>query len=170
MPLNSTGISAFTSTSQQHFITLPAADPHRLCIHPPVRPTVPEIRFPMSTDRSPEIPPATEQPDYPDHLGWAGMVFAIITALLYTVLRQMLIQLPTTRAELSELSTNAPVLSRLMIVAASASLSNIVALILSMISYVSERRSHTLAVSGIALSAAMLLGFFSIVFVSLLFP
>ncbi|MFM7867007.1 MAG: hypothetical protein ACKPHU_22570, partial [Planctomycetaceae bacterium] len=102
----------------------------------------------MSTDRSPEVPPVTEQPDYPDHLGWAGVVFAIITALLYTALRQMLIQLPTTRAQLSELSTNAPVLSRLMIVAASASLSNIVALVLSLISYVSERRSHTLAVIG----------------------
>jgi len=151
-------------------ITLTSSRIPALRFHPPTSLPVPENSFPMSTDRSPEIPTATEQPDYPDHLGWAGVIFAIIAALLYTALRQMLIQLPTTRAELSELSTNAPVLSRLMIVAASASLSNIVALVLSLISYVSERRSHSLAVLGIAISTAMLLGFFSIVFVSLLFP
>ncbi|MFN5436983.1 MAG: hypothetical protein ACK5ES_20640 [Planctomyces sp.] len=124
----------------------------------------------MSNDRSAENSPVSEHPDYPDHLGWAGVGFALFAALLYVVLRQMLIQLPTTRAELNELSTNAPVLSRLMIVAASAALNNIVALVLSLISYVSERRSHTLAVIGIAISTTMLLGFFSIVFVSLLFP
>ena len=124
----------------------------------------------MSTDRSAENSTVSEQPDYPDHLGWAGVGFAIFAAVLYVALRQMLIQLPTTRAELNELSTNAPVLSRLMIVAASAALNNIVALVLSLISYVSERRAHTLAVVGIVISTAMLLGFFSIVFVSLLFP
>ena len=124
----------------------------------------------MSSDRTAENLSATETPDYPDHLGWAAIGFAIIAAILYAVLRQMLLQLPTTRAALNEISTNAPALTRLMSVAASAALLNIVALVLSLLSCVSERRSHTLAVIGIVVSTAMLLSFFSIVFISLLFP
>ncbi len=124
----------------------------------------------MSSDRTTENLSATETPEYPDHLGWVAIGFAIIATILYAVLRQMLLQLPTNRAALNEYSTNAPALTRLMTVAASAALLNIVALVLSLLSCVSERRSHTLAIIGIVVSTAMLLSFFSIVFISLMFP
>ena len=42
----------------------------------------------MSSDRTAENLSATETPDYPDHLGWAAIGFAIIAAILYAVLQQ----------------------------------------------------------------------------------
>ena len=122
----------------------------------------------MSTDRLPELSPATaESPGAANVAGWAGIVFALIAAGLYGVLFFMLDRLPSARNELEELRTNAPALTRLLVVAASAALLNVVALILCLTGFLAPRRPSTLSVIGTTLSALMLIAVFSVVVVSL---
>ena len=84
----------------------------------------------MSTDRRSEINSASEASGTVDVVGFAGIGFALIAAGLYALLFYMLHKLPSSRNELEQLGTNAPALTRLMVVAASAALLNVVALIL----------------------------------------
>ena len=101
-------------------------------------------------------------------VGWAGLGFALIAAGLYGVLFYMLHKLPSSRSELEQLRTNAPALTRLLVVAASAALLNVVALILCLSGFLAPRRPRAMSVIGTALSALMLIGVFSVVIVSLM--
>ena len=101
-------------------------------------------------------------------VGWAGIGFALIAAGLYGVLFYMLHKLPSSRSELEQLRTNAPALTRLLVVAASAALLNVVALILCLSGFLAPRRPRAMSVIGTALSALMLIGVFSVVIVSLM--
>ena len=101
-------------------------------------------------------------------VGWAGIGFALIAAGLYGVLFLMLHRLPSSRNELEQLRTNAPALTRLIVVAASAALLNVVALILCLSGFLAPRRPRTMSVIGTSLSAIMLIGVFSVVIVSLI--
>ena len=101
-------------------------------------------------------------------MGWAGIGFALIAAGLYGVLFYKLHQLPSSRNELEELGTNAPALTRLLVVAASAGLLNVVALILCLSGFLAPRRPRAMSVIGTTFSALMLIAVFSVVVVSLL--
>lgn len=101
-------------------------------------------------------------------ISWAGLVFAVLALVCYATLRQMLVQLPASRSSIDELRTNAPALTRLMIVGATGAVLNLVALVLSLVGYLAPRRGHALAAFASLLSATMLLVLFSVVFVSLL--
>ena len=101
-------------------------------------------------------------------VGWAGIGFALIAAGLYGVLFYMLHKLPSSRSELEQLRTNAPALTRLLVVAASAALLNVVALILCLSGFLAPRRPRAMSVIGTALSALMLIGVFSVVIDSLM--
>jgi len=123
----------------------------------------------MSTERPSDANFATsESPDTANVVGWAGIAFALIAAGLYGVLFYMLYELPSSRNELEGLRTNAPALTRLLIVAASAALLNVVALILCLAGFLAPRRPRTMSVIGTAFSALMLIAVFSVVVVSLL--
>jgi len=122
----------------------------------------------MSTERPSELPAGPEQPESANAVAWAGLGFSLIALILYVGLQQMLIQLPATRAELDGLRTNAPALTRLMIVGAGAALMNLAGLVLCLVGYVAPGRSRLVAILGALVSALMLLGFFSIVLVSLM--
>ena len=87
----------------------------------------------MSTDQTQEQPRSSETSEPANIVAWAGVVFAVVAAVLYGVLFFMLSELPSTRNELEALKTNAPALTRLLIVGASAGLLNIVSLILCLI-------------------------------------
>ena len=124
----------------------------------------------MSTERVPENNLATaEAPGTANIVGWAGIGFALIAAGLYGVLFYRLHQLPASQHELEELQTNAPALTRLLVVAASAALLNVVALILCLSGFLAPRRPRTMSVIGTTFSALMLIAVFSVVVVSLLF-
>ena len=110
----------------------------------------------------------SESPDTANIVGWAGIGFALIAAGLYGVLFYMLYRLPSSRNELEELRTNAPALTRLLVVAASAALLNVVGVILSLTGFLAPRRPRTMSVIGTAFSAIMLIAVFSVVVVSLL--
>ncbi len=123
----------------------------------------------MSTERPYDTNLATsESPDTANIVGWAGIGFALIAAGLYGVLFYMLYRLPSSRNELEELRTNAPALTRLLVVAASAALLNVVGVILSLTGFLAPRRPRTMSVIGTAFSAIMLIAVFSVVVVSLL--
>ena len=78
----------------------------------------------MSTERVPENNLATaEAPGTANIVGWAGIGFALIATGLYGVLFYKLHQLPGSQHELEEMQTNAPALTRLLVVAAYAALS-----------------------------------------------
>ena len=124
----------------------------------------------MSTERVPENNLATaEAPGTANIVGWAGIGFALIAAGLYAVLFYKLHQLPGSRHELEEMQTNAPALTRLLVVAASAALLNVVALILCLSGFLAPRRPRTMSVIGTTFSALMLIAVFSVVIMSLLF-
>jgi hypothetical protein len=124
----------------------------------------------MSHDRI-ERPDSTEtepQSDEPANIvAWAGIGFGLFAAILYAVLFMMLYELPSTRNEIEDLRTNAPALTRLLVVGGSAGLLNVVSLILCLTGYLIRGRSRFEAVVGSAISALMLLAVFSVVFVSL---
>ena len=123
----------------------------------------------MSTQRVTETNlTTTESPGAANIVGWAGIGFALIAAGLYGVLFYKLHQLPSSRNELEELGTNAPALTRLLVVAASAGLLNIVALILCLSGFLAPRRPRAMSVIGTTFSALMLIAVFSVVVVSLL--
>ena len=123
----------------------------------------------MSIERVPEINlAATEAPGSANIVSWAGIGFALIAAGLYGVLFYKLHQLPTSQNELEEIQTNAPALTRLLVVAASAALLNVVALILCLSGFLTPRRPRTMSVIGTTFSAFMLIAVFSVVVVSLL--
>ena len=123
----------------------------------------------MSTERPSDtnLTP-TESPDTANVVGWAGIAFALIAAGLYGILFYMLYELPSSRNELEELRTNAPALTRLLVVAASAALLNVVAVILSLTGYLAPGRPRMMSVLGTTFSALMLIAVFSVVVVSLL--
>ena len=121
----------------------------------------------MSTDRRLEINSAGEATGTVDVVGIAGIGFALIAAGLYALLFFMLHKLPSSRNELEQLSTNAPALTRLLVVAASAALLNVVALILCLTGFLAPRRPRTLAAIGATLTTLMLIAVFSVVIVSL---
>lgn len=101
-------------------------------------------------------------------IAWIGIVFIVIAAILYEVLHQMLVRLPSNRAELDELRTNAPALTRLLLVGAVAVMTNVVAVILCLTGIVIPRRSRAVAIVGSILSGLMLLAVISLVLASLL--
>ena len=123
----------------------------------------------MSIERVPEINlAATEAPGSINIVSWAGIGFSLIAAGLYGVLFYKLHELPTSQNELEEIQTNAPALTRLLVVAASAALLNVVALILCLSGFLTPRRPRTMSVIGTTFSAFMLIAVFSVAVVSLL--
>lgn len=123
----------------------------------------------MSTERPTDTNLTTsESPGTANVVGWAGIGFALIAAGLYGVLFYMLYELPSSRNELEGLRTNAPALTRLLVVAASAALLNVVALILCLTGFLAPGRPRTMSVIGTTFSAVMLIAVFSVVVVSLL--
>lgn len=97
-----------------------------------------------------------------------GIGFALIAAGLYGLLFYMLHNLPSERNELEKIQTNAPALTRLLVVAASAALLNVVALILCLSGLLAAGRSRRMSVVGSVFSALMLIAVFSVVVASLL--
>lgn len=124
-------------------------------------------KFIMPTDPRSEINSAGEAIGTVDVVGFAGIGFALIAAGLYALLFFMLHKLPASRNELQQVSTNAPALTRLLVVAASAALLNVVALILCLTGFLAPRRPRTLSAIGATLTTLMLLAVFSVVIVSL---
>ena len=122
----------------------------------------------MSTDQTQEQPASSENSEPANIVAWAGVVFAVVAAVLYGVLFFMLSELPSTRIELEALKTNAPALTRLLIVGASAGLLNVVSLILCLTGYVIPRGSRLVAVIGSLASLLMMLAVFSVVIASLI--
>jgi len=123
----------------------------------------------MTTERVPETQTtATETPTTANVVSWAGIGFAIIAAGFYVILFAMLHTLPSARNEFEEIQTNAPALTRLIVVAASAALLNIVALILCLTGFLTPGRPRTMSMIGAVFSALMLITVFSVVIVSLL--
>ncbi len=123
----------------------------------------------MSSDRTQESQTLTETAEQANVVAWAGIAFGLVAAILYATLFFMLSELPSTRNELQGLSTNAPALTRLLIVGGSAGLLNVVSLILCLTGYIIPGRSRFEAIAGSAVSALMLLAVFSIVIASVLF-
>jgi hypothetical protein len=122
----------------------------------------------VTTERVPETnAAATEPSETANIVGWAGIGFALIAAGLYGVLFYKLHELPSSRNELEELRTNAPALTRLLVVAASAALLNVVALILCLTGFLTPRRPRMMSVIGTTFSALMLIAVFSVVVASL---
>ncbi len=122
----------------------------------------------MSTDQQSEQSPLAESSGPANIVAWAGVGFAVVAAGLYVVLFFMLSELPSTRNELEELKTNAPALTRLLAVGASAALLNVVALILCLTGYVIPRGSPLVAIIGSLASLVMMLAVFSVVVASLI--
>lgn len=123
----------------------------------------------MTTERVPDTKlTTTEMPGTANIVGWAGIGFALIAAGLYVALFYMLHRLPSSRNEFEELGTNAPALTRILVVAASAGLLNVVALILCLSGFLPPRRPRAMSVIGTTFSALMLIAVFSVVVVSLL--
>lgn len=95
-------------------------------------------------------------------------VLALCAIGLYITLRQMLIQLPANRSDIDQLRTNAPALTRLMIVGATGILFNFASLLLSLFSYISSQQQRTFSAILLFISGSMLLVLFSIIFTSLI--
>lgn len=93
----------------------------------------------------------------------------LISAIgLYVALRQMLLHLPSTRGDIDQLRTNAPALTRLMIIGATGALLNFASLALSLFNYVSSQQHRTISAILLFVSGSMLLVLFSIIFTSLI--
>ena len=122
----------------------------------------------MSMDQPQEQSLPTETSEPANIVAWAGVVFAVVAAVLYGVLFFMLSELPSTRNELEELKSNTPALTRLLIVGASAGLLNVVSLILCLTGYVIPRGSRLVALIGSLASLLMMLAVFSVVIASLI--
>jgi len=123
----------------------------------------------VSTERVSETHLATtEAPGTANIVSWAGIGFSLIAAGLYGVLFYKLHQLPVSQQELEEMQTNAPALTRLLVVAASAALLNVVALILCLSGFLAPGRPRMMSIIGTTFSALMLIAVFSVVVVSLL--
>jgi hypothetical protein len=101
-------------------------------------------------------------------LVWSGVLFVVLAVVLYAILRQMLIELPAARSGIDELRTNAPALTRLMIVGAGGAFSNFVSLVLFLSGYLASDSRRLGATLGMLFSGSLLLVLFSIVFASLL--
>jgi hypothetical protein len=115
------------------------------------------------------IPQNTQNP--PATVGaafWVAIVLTVIAVGFYVALRQMLLRLPSSRGDIDQLRTNAPALTRLMIVGAAGALLNLASLVLSLFSYISSQRHRTLAAILLFVSGSMLLVLFSIIFTSLI--
>jgi hypothetical protein len=108
----------------------------------------------------------TSETNHP--FAWAGLFLALFAIVGYATLRQMLLHLPASRSSIDELRTNAPALTRLIIVGATSAILNLGALVLSLLGCLMPRRRHALATFTSLLSAGMLLVLFSVVLVSLL--
>lgn len=119
-------------------------------------------------ERNPEPKASNGTSDPANIVAWAGIAFGLVAAILYSVLFFMLSELPSTRNELEELATNAPSLTRFLVVGGSAGLLNVVSLILCLTGFVISRRARFETVAGSILSGLMLLAFLSVVFVSLI--
>ena len=123
----------------------------------------------MTTERVSETNiSTTESLNSANVVSGAGIAFAFIAAGLYGLLFYMLHNLPSDRNELEELQTNAPALTRLLVVAASGALLNVVALILCLSGFLAPGRSRRMSIVGSAFSALMLIAVFSVVVASLL--
>jgi len=122
----------------------------------------------MSADHQPESINSSADADSTHPVVWAGLVLAILSLAGYFVLRQMLLHLPASRSSIDELRTNAPALTRLLIVGACSAVLNVVALVLSLIGCVIPQGGRAAAVVTSLFSAGMLLVLFSVVLVSLL--
>ena len=122
----------------------------------------------MSIDQPHEQSSPGESSEPANIVAWAGVIFAVIAAMLYGVLFFMLSELPSTPNELEELKANSPALTRLLIVGASAGLLNVVSLILCLTGCIIPRGSPLLAVIGSLASLLMMLAVFSIVVASLI--
>lgn len=122
----------------------------------------------MSSDRTHDQQISAESAEPANVVAWAGILFGIVAAILYGVLFFMLHELPSSRQELTDITANAPTLTRLLVVGGSAGLLNIVSLILCLTGYVIQGRSRFEAIAGTAVSGLMLLAVFSVIIVSLL--
>ncbi len=122
----------------------------------------------MANERNSESTSQTETPGPANIIAWAGIGFGVVAALLYCVLFYMLSRLPSTRNQIEELRTNAPALTRLLMVGSAAGLLNVVSLILCLAGYILPQRSRWEATVGSIASALMLLAVFSVVFASLM--
>jgi hypothetical protein len=122
----------------------------------------------MSSDRIHDQQPNVESTEPANVVAWAGILFGIVAAILYGVLFLMLHELPSSRQELTDITANAPALTRLLVVGGSAGLLNIVSLILCLTGYVIQGQSRFEAIAGTAVSGLMLLAVFSVIIVSLL--
>lgn len=122
----------------------------------------------MSTDRTNEALAPTELPAPANIVAWTGIAFGLIAAVLYALLFFMLSELPSSRNEIQDLSTNAPALTRLLITGGSAGLLNLVSLILCLTGYLIPDKSRFEAIAGSVVASLMLLAIFSVVIVGLL--
>ena len=123
----------------------------------------------MTTERALEASgTAAEVSNSVNVISWAGVAFALIAAGLYGCLFYMLHKLPTSRQQLEGLQTNAPALTRLLVVAASAALLNVVAVVLCLAGIIASGRNRLLPLICAAFSALMLIAVFSVVLASLL--
>ena len=122
----------------------------------------------MSSDRIHDQQTNVESTETANVVAWAGILFGVVAAILYGVLFLMLHELPSSRQELTDITANAPALTRLLVVGGSAGLLNIVSLILCLTGYVIQGRSRFEAIAGTAVSGLMLLAVFSVIIVSLL--
>lgn len=121
----------------------------------------------MSSDRPSENSGSPAASDNINIAAWSGIGFGTLAAMLYGLLFYMLSRLPVSRNELAELQTNAPAMTRLLIVGASAGLLNVVSLVLCLVGYLLPQRSRVEAIAGGVISALMFLAVFSVVLVSL---
>ena len=122
----------------------------------------------MSTANNQPEADSTQLAEPVNFVAWIGIIFFVVAAILYEVLHQMLVQLPATRAELDELRTNAPALTRLLLVGAVAVMTNVVAVVLCLTGIVIPRRSKAVAIVGSILSGLMLMAVVSLILASLL--
>ncbi|MBL8812049.1 MAG: hypothetical protein JNM43_17925 [Planctomycetaceae bacterium] len=122
----------------------------------------------MSTANNQPEADSTQLTEPVNFVAWIGIIFFVVAAILYEVLHQMLVRLPATRAELDELRTNAPALTRLLLVGAVAVMTNVVAVVLCLAGIVIPRRSKAVAIVGSILSGLMLMAVVSLILASLL--
>jgi hypothetical protein len=100
----------------------------------------------------------------------AGLAIACLALLLYATLFFFARELPNTQQELLKLSTNTPVLMRIMLTAGGALLLNVVALALSAAGWIQTVGRSRLALAGVLTSGLMLLAFSFVVILALLAP
>jgi hypothetical protein len=100
----------------------------------------------------------------------AGLAIACVALLLYATLFFFARELPNTQQELLKLSTNTPVLMRIMLTAGGALLLNVVAMALSAAGWIQTVGQSRLALAGVLTSGLMLLAFSFVVLLALLAP